>query len=72
MYRLKERFGDQIEFIDLNIDDGSTYAMRAQYNIVDRTRYVLVDINGEAVHRWFGPLDEQQVVSILEDYLAGG
>jgi hypothetical protein len=33
---------------------------------------VLVDINGEAVHRWFGPLDEQQVVSILEDYLAGG
>lgn len=70
MHRLEAKYGDQIEFVWLNIDDGSTLAMRQQYDIVSRSQYVLVSADGQAVRKWFGYLSEAEVAQALDALLA--
>jgi hypothetical protein len=69
VYGLEEEFGDEIDFIWLNIDDSSTRAMREEFGIVQRTRYVLVDENNNEVMRWFGPLYEVGMEFEIADWL---
>lgn len=67
---LKRQFGDQIEFLDLDIDDRSLDDFRRQYGISGRTQYVLLDEQGQPVMRWFGPLDEEQLRADLAGFVA--
>lgn len=70
MNGLQAQFGEQIEFVVLDIDDPATLPLRQHYNMVQRTNYVLVNARGEVVQRWFGPLDEDQVARALREFLA--
>lgn len=69
MNRLKQEFGEEITFIDLNIDDASTLEMRNQYGFRGRSEYVLVDADDNIVRRWFGPLDEGDIVAGLLEFV---
>lgn len=70
MNGLQAQFGEQIEFIVLDIDDPATLPLRQQYNMVQRTNYVLVNARGEVVQRWFGSLNEDEVARALREFLA--
>lgn len=70
MNGLQAQFGEEIEFIVLNIDDPATLPLRQQYNMVQRTNYVLVNARGEVVQRWFGALNEDEVARALREFLA--
>lgn len=70
MYRLQAEFGDQLDFINLNIDVEDTRPTRERFGIVQRSNYVLIDAAGNEVQRWFGPLNESVVTQFLRDYLA--
>lgn len=70
MHRLEEKYGDQIEFVYLNVDDPASLPMRQQYDIVARSQYVLVDANGEVVQKWFGYITTQSVSEVIDEYLA--
>ncbi len=68
---LEETFGEQIEFVALDIDLPETEEERHKYGLFKRSTYVLVDENGEMLRLWVGPLDaenmEGQVASMLPD-----
>ena len=66
---LKEQFGADIDFLVLDIDDPATLPLREQYNMVQRTNYVLVNERGEVVQRWYGPLNEREMSAALSSYL---
>lgn len=71
MDRLAQQYGDQVDFIKLDIDKAETLAVRQQFNLVQRSQYALIDAQGTVVQRWFGFLDEAEVTAFLDEYLAG-
>ena len=54
----------------LNIDKPETLEARQRFDIVARTQYVLIDTEGNTIHKWFGPLDEEAVKTAIEEFLA--
>lgn len=69
MNGLQEQFGEEIQFIWLNIDDPNTLPLREQFGIVQRSRYVLVNAVGEQAQIWIGRLDETEVEEALTAFL---
>lgn len=69
MYGLERKFGEDIDFVRLNVDVRSTFAMREQFGLIQRTRYVLVDENNIVIYRWFGPLNQAAVEFDIETWL---
>ena len=69
MNGLEAKYGDQIEFIYLNVDDPGTLPMRQQYDVVARSQYVLVDANGEIVQKWFGYINEETISQVIDEHL---
>ncbi|MEO0563189.1 MAG: hypothetical protein AAF125_13865 [Chloroflexota bacterium] len=72
MNRLEAQFGDQIQFILLDVDDPDSLPLRQQHNMIQRSAYALVDANGEVVQRWFGALNADSVSADLAAFLAEG
>ncbi len=70
MNGLQEEFGDQVDFINLNVDYAETAAARSQFGFNDRSQYVLTDSAGTIVERWIGPLQQETVAQAIRDYLA--
>ena len=69
MYGLRDEFGDEIQFIWLNVDSAITLPLREQYGIVHRTNYVLVDATGAVHSRWFGYLNDDELSTALQTFL---
>lgn len=69
MHRLSTLFGEQNEFVNLNVDDPSTQRTRDAFGFRGRTEYVLVDENEEIIQRWFGPLDQASMIEALQAFL---
>ena len=70
MNGLEADFGDEITFIRLDVDDESTLPLREQYNLVQRSQYLLLAPDGTEIMRWFGPLQEAEMLDALFGYLA--
>jgi hypothetical protein len=70
VYGFEQQFGDTIQFIWLDVDDPTTLPLREHFDIVRRTRYVLVNGEGEVVQRWIGYLNEPEVEEALEAFIA--
>jgi hypothetical protein len=66
---LEERFGAQVDFFHLNIDQSVTRDVRDRYGIRNRSEYVLLDAEGNIVKKWFGSLSFIMVSDFLEEYL---
>ncbi len=70
MNRLEAQFGDEIQFVHLNVDDPASRPLRDQFNVTHRSQYALVDANGEIVQRWFGPLGSSSIEGDIAAWLA--
>lgn len=68
---LKQKYGDQIEFVLYDFNDPSLDAARARYSITDRSQYVLVDAQDNIIYRWYGFLSAREVEQKLDEYLSG-
>lgn len=66
MYGLEDRYGDQVDFIYLNIDRAETRPARERFGIVQRSQYVLIDAQGNILFKWFGFIDEAEVEAALQ------
>lgn len=66
---LKAEFGDQVDFINLNIDVPETLDARTRFDIVERSQYLLTDASGAVLQRWYGYLDEATVEAYVREYL---
>jgi len=67
--RLKARYGAEIEFIMLDVDDPATRPMRERYDIVAQSQYVLANAAGEPQQKWFGYLQESEVAGVFDAFL---
>ncbi|MEM7345243.1 MAG: hypothetical protein AAF485_13470, partial [Chloroflexota bacterium] len=65
MHRLKEAYGDQIDFFVLDVDDATTEEVRLQYGLRNRSHYVLIDPEGKPIRLWAGHLNEEAVFAEL-------
>lgn len=72
MYGLVQKYGDQMDFIGLDIDDPASMPAREHYDIVARSQYVLIDAQGNVIQKWFGYLDEAEVAGAIDTLLAQG
>ncbi|MBI1277926.1 MAG: hypothetical protein GC179_07340 [Anaerolineaceae bacterium] len=66
---VREQFADKIDVIDLNIDVPETQSVRDQFNITDRSQYLLIDAKGAVIQKWYGFLDGVNLPQAIQDYL---
>ena len=69
MNGLEEQYGEEIDFIWLNVDDRSTLPMRQQYGMSRRSTYVLLDTNDQIVEVWIGFLNQGTLEFAIEEFL---
>lgn len=69
MNRLRAEFGDQIPFVKLDVDNPDTQETRQQFDLLQRSRYVLVDAEGDIVRAWIGPLAATDIESAIREFL---
>jgi thioredoxin-like negative regulator of GroEL len=68
--RLEEEYGDRIDFDVLNVDQASTNALAAQYNVTGIPMIVLLDAQGQTVKTLIGFQTDDQLdaaVALLLD-----
>ena len=64
---LEVKYGNEIDFVYLNIDDPSTRDAQEQYNFRYQPHFVLLNADGEVVEQWVG----YQSPNIFEEAFAG-
>lgn len=58
MDRLEEDFGNEIDFVRVDLDLDGAWSQIEPYGLTGRSQYALVDPDGEVWERWYGPLNE--------------
>lgn len=58
MHRLHQKFGAQIDFIVIDVDDLAARPTRMSLGMRNRSHYMLIDAEKNRLAQWFGPLDE--------------
>ena len=69
VHGLEQEYGEQIEFVYLNIDDPSTEEAKEKYGYRYQPHFFLVDANGEVVQEWLGPVRREQFVDAFQTVL---
>lgn len=69
VHGLEREYGEQIEFVYLDIDDPSTDAAKEKYGYRVQPHFFLVDANGEVVQEWLGPVQREQFVEAFQTVL---
>lgn len=54
MRELEQTYGDEIEFVLLNIDDPDTREAQQTYGFRVQPYFILVDAGGEVIGQWVG------------------
>jgi hypothetical protein len=67
---LQERYGAQIDFIHLDIDQGIVWDVMDRYGMRGRNEYVLLDAEGNILQKWYGSLSSILVSNAVDEYLA--
>lgn len=70
VHGLENEYGEQIEFVYLNIDDPETAAAKEKYGYRVQPHFFLVDEDGQVVEQWLGPVNRDTFVSAFESVLA--
>lgn len=70
MNRLHRRFGDKVDFFQLDINDESNEDARFRYQLYRRSQYALLDKDGNILAMWIGPLYEEAMTGEIEGLLA--
>ncbi|MFK7803788.1 MAG: hypothetical protein AB8G95_19300 [Anaerolineae bacterium] len=62
MYELKAEYGEQMEFVFVNIDEPESQPDMEKFQFRSGTPHLLLfDKNGEVVRQWFGTFTREQV-----------
>lgn len=69
VHGLEREYGEQIEFVYLNIDDPTTEEAKQKYGYRYQPHFFLVDANGEIVQEWLGPVRKEQFVEAFATVL---
>lgn len=69
MYRLQNKFGPELDFIRLNVDKAEAKPTRLDFGMRNRSHFILLDANQNKLREWFGPLDEQTMITEIEQEL---
>ena len=68
---LEQEYGENIEFVPVNIDDPNSAALKQQYGFRYQPHFLLVDANGEVIEEWLGytdaPFFEQTFDTVLQN-----
>lgn len=68
---LEDEYGNEIEFVKINIDDPNSAAAKQEYGFRYQPYFVLVDADGEVLESWPGYTDatlfEDAFATILEN-----
>jgi len=68
---LEDEYGNEIEFVKINIDDPNSAAAKQEYGFRYQPYFVLVDAEGEVLESWPGYTDavlfEDAFATILEN-----
>ena len=67
---LEREYGEQIDFVYLNIDNPDTAAAKEKFGYRVQPHFFLVSAEGEVVEEWLGPVQRQQFVAAFETVLA--
>jgi hypothetical protein len=70
VHRLDDYYKDQVDFLYINIDLPETQAIRNQFEITDRAQYTLIDADGTIIRKWYGFLDEDELKTVIDEFLA--
>jgi len=54
VHELENEYGNDIEFVYLDIDNPNTLDARQKYNFRYQPHFILVDENGEVIEEWLG------------------
>jgi hypothetical protein len=70
VHGLEEKFGDQMQFTYLDIDDPDTEPFKKALGYVGTPQFLLLDGNGEIITQWFGLVDPVELEKALNEALA--
>jgi thioredoxin-related protein len=62
---LKQKYGSQVRFGDLDFDNKSNKPLLDKYRIVGHPSFVIVDGTGNLVKRWIGTVTAGDLESVL-------
>lgn len=69
VHGLEAKYGDDIEFVYLDIDDPATAEAKQRFGFRVQPHFILLDGNGEKVAEWFGRVPETTFVTAFETIL---
>lgn len=67
MHGLEAEWGDQVNFIYLDIDDPATQPFKSALGYQYQPHMFLVDGDGQVVQQWVGLVDRETLEQALED-----
>lgn len=71
MHGLEAQWGDQIQFVYLDIDDPRTTPFKQQFGYRYQPHFFLLDGQGNVVAQWVGYVTEEDLVSAFQQVLEG-
>lgn len=69
--KMKKKYGDQITFWDVDVDNFGTANLQMKYQIRAIPTTILLDKDGKLISRFEGYLTEEEVESAIQELLAG-
>lgn len=67
VHGLEEQYGDQIDFVYLDIDDPETNDEKELYSFRVQPHFLLVGADGEIIEQWFGYNSENVFTEAFAD-----
>ena len=65
MHGLEARYGDQIAFVYLDVDDPATYPFKQQLGYIYQPHLFLLDGQGSLLNQWLGFTTEADLEAAL-------
>ena len=69
VHGLEEEYGNDIEFVYVNIDDPASQELKDQYGFRVQPHFFLVGADGEVVNQWFGSNEAATFATAFTDVI---
>lgn len=69
VHGLEAQYGEQIEFVYLDIDDADTQSLKDALGYRVQPHFFLVDGNGVVIQQWLGVVSQDDFVSAFQPML---
>ncbi len=72
VYELEQQYGEQIEFVYLDVDDPAVRTVAGDFEIVVLPHFFLLDSEGNIVDQWAGLVAKKQFTTVFDTLLESG